>query len=249
MIYDMHTHFLGGRFTAAVSDPEVMLREMDENNIEVNLLLPNDGFFADCAVDNDVVAKAVRSHPDRFVGMGVVNPRDKGCNGEIRRCVEELGLIGIKLHPWLQAFSTLDPGYMRMAEYAATLKTVLFFHDGTPPYTESLGIAETAKRFPELTVVLGHSGLNDLWYEALLAAQRFPNIWLCTCGCPFIGVERIVGALDGERVMFGSDYPLANVLDTRDRIRRVQLLPYPQSIIDKVLFGNAKRFIQRVRKG
>lgn len=247
MIYDMHTHFLGGRFSAAVSDPEVMLREMDENQIELNLLLPNDGFFADCAADNDAVARAARTHPDRFVGMGVVNPRDAGCADEMKRCVEELGLIGIKLHPWLQAFSALDPGYMRLAEQAAKLGVTLFFHDGTPPYTESLAIAETARLFPELTVVLGHSGLNDLWHEALLAAKQYPNIWLCTCGCPFIGVKEIVGALDGERVMFGSDYPLANILDTRDRIRRIELLPYDRQTLDKVLYKNAQRFIRLCR--
>lgn len=248
MIYDMHTHFLGGRFSEAVSDPDVFLREMDENGIDMSLLLPNDGFFADCAADNDVVARAVRAHPDRLCGMGVVNPRDENCIDEMRRCVEELGLTGIKLHPWLQAFSTLDPKYMKLAEAAARMRTVLFFHDGTPPYTESLAIAETARLFPELTVVLGHSGLNDLWNEAKLAALRYPNIWLCTCGCPYWGLKEIVGALEGERVLFGSDYPLADVRDTRDRIRRVELLPFAQSVLDKVLYQNAQRFLEMFRR-
>lgn len=248
MIYDMHTHFLGGRFSAAASDPDTFLREMDENGIHTSLLLPNDGFFADCAADNDVVARAARAHPDRLCGMGVVNPRDRDCEDEMKRCLEELGLIGIKLHPWLQAFSPLDAQYLRMAEAAAKLGTVLFFHDGTPPYTESLAIAETARRFPELTVVLGHSGLNDLWHEALLAALRYPNVWLCTCGCPYLGLKEIVGALRGERILFGSDYPLADVRDTKDRIRRVELLPYAQEVLDKVRFGNARRFIQAFKR-
>ncbi len=250
MIYDMHTHFLGGKMTQAVSNADIFLREMDENRIAVSLLLPNDGLYTGECVegDNDLVARIVKEHPDRFVGMGVVYPRDKGCIDEMKRCVEELGLIGIKLHPWLQAFSTLDSCYMRLAEAAAKLETVLFFHDGTPPYTESLAIAETARLFPEITVVLGHSGLNDLWHEALLAARRYPNVWLCTCGCPYLGIREIVQALDGERLMFGSDYPLADVRDTRDRIRRVELLPQDRQIIDKVLFGNAQKFIQQFRR-
>ena len=128
------------------------------------------------------------------------------------------------------------------------MRTVLFFHDGTPPYTESLAIAETARLFPELTVVLGHSGLNDLWNEAKLAALRYPNIWLCTCGCPYWGLKEIVGALEGERVLFGSDYPLADVRDTRDRIRRVELLPFAQSVLDKVLYQNAQRFLEMFRR-
>lgn len=247
MIYDMHVHFLGGKMTRAVSDAENFLREMDENGIAVSMLLPNDGLYTpDCVPgDNDLIARVVRAHPDRFVGMGIVYPRHDGCADEMRRCVEDLGLIGIKLHPWLQAFSTLDPCYLRLAEAAAKMKTVLFFHDGTPPYTESLAIAESARLFPELTVVLGHSGLNDLWHEALLAAKRYPNIWLCTCGCPYIGIQEIVQALDGERLFFGSDYPLADVRDTRDRIRRVELLPQAREVIDKVLFGNAQAFIRR----
>lgn len=247
MIYDMHTHFLGGRLTAAKSVVDTFVREMDKNDIQVSLLLPNDALYRGDYVhqDNDLVARASRACPNRLVGMGVVYPRDDNCIDEMKRCVEELGLIGIKLHPWLQAFSPLDPSYLRLAEAAAKLGTTLFFHDGTPPYTESLAIAETARRYPELTIVLGHSGLNDLWHEALLAAQRYPNVWLCTCGCPYKGLSAIVGALNGERVMFGSDYPLADIIDTRDRIRRVELLPYDQAILDKVRYGNAQRFIEK----
>lgn len=247
MIYDMHTHFLGGKITKSASDAEVFLREMDANRISVSLLLPNDGLYTWKYVkeDNDLVARIVKRHPNRFIGMGVVYPRDEGCIDEMKRCVGELGLIGIKLHPWLQAFSTLDPCYLRLAEAAAKLKTVFFFHDGTPPYSESLGIAETARLFPELSVVLGHSGLNDLWHEALLAAKRYSNVWLCTCGCPYFGMREIVQAMDGERLMFGSDYPLADIRDTRDRIRRIELLPQDRQIIDKVFFRNAQKFIQR----
>jgi predicted TIM-barrel fold metal-dependent hydrolase len=246
MIYDMHTHYLGGIYTAAKSDSENFIAGMDKNDVKVSLILPNDGLYSDsaCAADNDLIAKTVKDNSGRLIGLGVVYPRDKGAGAELTRCVRELGLPGIKLHPWLQGFTPLCDEYFEVAEAAEKLNTVIFFHDGTPPYTQPLALAETARMFPGLTVVLGHSGLNDLWKEALISAKKYENIWLCTCGCPYLGLTEIAKELDGERILFGSDYPLANHVDVRDRIRRIELLPVKDGIKEKLLYKNAQRFIK-----
>jgi predicted TIM-barrel fold metal-dependent hydrolase len=222
-----------------------VIEDMNANGIEKSLLLPMDGLFADCQEDNNVISDIVQQHPDRFAGLGTVNPRfvDEA-RKEMKRCIQEKNMYGLKFHPWLQAFSPLDPCFLPLAEEANSLKTMFFFHDGTPPYTEPFQIAEIARQFPDLTVVMGHAGLNDLWRESMLAAKKYDNIWLCFCGCPFWGMQEISKKMDGERLLWGSDYPLAQVRDTRDRIRQVEELSVSDEIKEKILYRNANLLLK-----
>lgn len=250
MAVDFHTHFTGGRFFFdGEFRAEQFLADMDANQITKSLLLPLDGFFKDHHQENDRIAELLAAHPERFAGLGTVNPRllDDAVR-EMERCITRKGLLGMKFHPWLQAFSPLDGGFIELAAEAASYKTLFFFHDGTPPYTEPLQIAELARRYPDLTIVLGHSGLNDLWREALLAAQRYENVWLCFCGCPFWGMHKIAETLGGERIVWGSDYPLAGARDVHERLRQVDHLPLPDSIKVKILEENALELIGRFNK-
>lgn len=242
---DFHVHFSGGKhFYRTPSDAEAYIAEMRQNRIEKSVLLPLDGFYEDWAADNERIARTVRLRPDRFAGLGTAHPlRLDDAVAEMNRCVGELGLIGMKFHPWLQAFSPLDGHMLELADEANRLKTMFFFHDGTPPYTEPFQIAEIARRNPDLIVVMGHTGLNDLWRESLLAAQKYDNIWLCFCACPFWGMRETVRAMNGERIVWGSDYPLANVRDTRERIRQVEHLPFPERIKEQILHGNARQLL------
>ena len=47
---------------------------------------------------NDMMAKTVREHPDRFVGLAIVPPwGDKECRYELERCIKELGCCGVEM--------------------------------------------------------------------------------------------------------------------------------------------------------
>ena len=55
---------------------------------------------------NDMIARSVKLHPERFVGIGAI-PQAAGqpisfCLEELERCVLELGFVGLKINP--------DPG-------------------------------------------------------------------------------------------------------------------------------------------
>ena len=47
---------------------------------------------------NDMIAKTVKAHPDRFAALAFVPPwDDKDCRYEMERCVKELGCVGVEL--------------------------------------------------------------------------------------------------------------------------------------------------------
>src|SRR5579871_5961129 len=92
------------------------LRAMDERNIDVQLLTPRpvsmwhwelpDVQEPWCRVVNDFIARTVKLHPDRFIGMAQL-PQNaqldtRNCLAELERCVNELGFVGAIVNP--------DPG-------------------------------------------------------------------------------------------------------------------------------------------
>ena len=148
----------------------------------------------------------------------------------------------VKFRPWLQGFCPLESYMDPIAEAAIELEMPLIFHDGTPPYSTPLQIGELARRFPELTVMLGHSGLRDLWLAALAAAHRYPNILLCLCGPAPYGIERIVSELPPERILFGSDAGFMASPGMREyRIGQIRRLPVSDEAKAMILGDNAVR--------
>lgn len=252
MIIDFHTHIFGGAgglYTTEPTNTEQFISMMDQNDIEKSVLLPFDGFFNDFQKDNDLLSRIVGQYPNRFTGLGTIDPRQgESALREIDRCLDETNLIGFKFHSWLQAFGPLDTDFLRLAEEGNRRKALFFFHDGTPPYSEPFQLAELARRFPDLTVVLGHSGLPDLWRESMLSALKYDNVWLCFCSTPFWGMKEIVKQMNGERIIWGSDYPAAKEQDVPVLIKQIQLLPFAEAVKNKILYDNAQLLLQRFAK-
>ncbi len=156
---------------------------------------------------NDSLADIARSHPGRLQGFGTVSPDAMDLAArEVERCSRDLGLIGIKLHPWLQSFSvTAHPGMELIMQAAASERLPVLFHDGTPPYSTPRQIALLAERHPRVQVILGHSGLLDLWRDAADAARLHDNIWLQPTSAPPVAIRAALDAAGRDRLLFGTD--------------------------------------------
>jgi hypothetical protein len=161
----------------------------------------------------------------------------------MRRCRLDLGMKGpLKLHPWLQGFSPLEPYMDPVAEAAIELDMPIIFHDGTPVYSMPLQIAALAARFPELIVILGHSGIKDNWKQALAAAHRYPNIVLCLCGTASIGIQRIAAEIAPERLQFGTDIGFGYAPGTREyRMEQILRLDIPERNRRLILGESARK--------
>jgi predicted TIM-barrel fold metal-dependent hydrolase len=47
---------------------------------------------------NDAMAKSVKEHPDRLLGLAIVPPwGDEDCLSELDRCINELGMVGVQV--------------------------------------------------------------------------------------------------------------------------------------------------------
>jgi predicted TIM-barrel fold metal-dependent hydrolase len=241
MIVDCHTHYVG-RVYAHLGGGSIV-DSMDEYGIDHSVIFTLDGFFEDSRRHNDELARFVAAHPTRLTAFATVYPRRTDAADEVRRAVTELGMRGVKLHPWLQGFSPLEAYMAPVAKACSELEVPLIFHDGTPAYSTPLQLGLLAERHPDLTVILGHSGLLDLWPEAIAAATRNENVWLCICGPPTSALQRIVDAVPHERILFGSDAGFGHDYQTRHRLEQVRVLDLPDESLAAILGGNARRLL------
>jgi predicted TIM-barrel fold metal-dependent hydrolase len=225
-VIDFHTHTPAWHQASWLAGEAFNTRQflefLDGCGIEAAVVLSHDGLFDPRPSANDELAAFVQPFPDRLFGFGTASPRHASAPAELRRCFAELGLRGVKLHPWLQGFSMHEPSLDPMCEVVAEFGGIVLSHDGTPPYATALQIAALARRHPGVPFVLGHGGLHDTWREALAAVQETPNLYLCICGTPPYAARRILAEAPPQRVLFGTDAGLSSEAEQFYAVARVR---------------------------
>lgn len=220
MAIDMHVHLNVSPQGKALCEPQELLSIMDKNSVTGAVMMPLMGLFSNCKdyrVDNTGIAEFCKNAPDRLFPCFTVNPLSpKQAVEEVKRCKNELGINALKLHPWLQGFSITYEHMDAVAKVCEEQGVTIIFHDGTPPYCTPLQIARLAREYPNLKVVSGHTGLNDLWPDALLAAKRYPNYYLSFCGSTTGQMQQIVDQIPPEQICVGSDLILGAKMEFCD---------------------------------
>ena len=258
MIIDAHTHLSEG--LAQITGPRAreaatpasyaraFAARLTALGVDRALVFTVEGLYGDCSRHNDELHRLSQEAPDVLRPFCTVNPRDgDAAVEELRRCVEELGMLGVKFHPWLQAFPPVHAGMAAIVEETIRLRVPMLFHDGTPPYSAPLQIADLARRFPEAVIILGHSGLHDMWIEAVRAAERYQNVCLCTAGATLQGVRQALLAVGPGRVMFGTDFPMLDDAGVILHRRLVEEAAGTEEARRQVLSGTALQVLPQLR--
>ena len=252
MRVDTHLHVMLKPFYGRPpTEPEKLLSDLAECEIDGGWVSSIDAIMArDLGVQraaHDQLAEMGRRAPGRISGFCTVDPGalDDAVK-EVERCVRELGLIGIKLHPWLQAFSMTHPGVDLIFDAAAALKVPVLLHDGSPPYSTPRQIAWVARKHLDVQVVLGHSGIGDLWRDAANAARECPNIWLQPSAAPPVTIRAGLEAVGPGRILFGSDGGFGTVRFMRYTIAKCRSA-LGDTVFDQVTTENPNRLLERAR--
>lgn len=102
----------------------------------------------------------------------------------------------------------------RIVELAVEYDVPVLYHDGTPPWSETLQVAAMADYYPEAKIIIGHSGLFDAYRSAIRACNTHDNIWLQICG-PCVGDAPPRSSVRPERTGF---YSAAILLPVKPQI-------------------------------
>ena len=246
MIVDCHTHWGMDWEESEPGDPTRWLSVLDRHRVDKAYLYGHANIRRSdlCGRDNDNLVQMARRFPARLLPVASGWPQlEEAGVAEVRRCVEVLGVKGLKFHPWTQGFSTSERFLGRMCGLAGEANIPVFFHDGTPCYSLSEQIAGLARRFPGTKFVLGHSGLLWNWRSALLAS-KLPNIWLCLCGPHLRAIELLCERADENRIVWGSDFGFGPDDQIEYRLNLFLQARVADSLREKILGENALRLLE-----
>jgi predicted TIM-barrel fold metal-dependent hydrolase len=161
-IIDAHLHCSGREQTADV------LRSLDEAGVEAAVLLApflTDPYSihdaASLRAGNEHLAKLVRGHTDRLVGLAVVNPLHPSAADDLESAISNLGLRGLKTVP--TGWYPYEDAAHRVYERAAALNIPILFHsgifiDGRSGRFCRPAFFEAIRDYPNLRVTLAHLG-------------------------------------------------------------------------------------------
>ncbi|MGO1053013.1 amidohydrolase family protein [Crossiella sp. CA198] len=224
------------------------LAAMDEAGVSLALLAGWHGPTGSL-ISNDEVAAVVAAHPDRFRGVATVDLGDPmGAVREIRRCVTELGFVGVRVVPWLWNLPPNDrryyPVYVACVELGVPFCTQIG-HTGplcpSEPGRPIPYLDEVLLDFPELTVIGGHVGYPWI-HEVLSLATKYPNFYVDTSAYVLHRLPaELVDFLRGrgrDRVMFGTNWPM---LSASRALARIDELGLDEQARQLFLGGNARR--------
>jgi predicted TIM-barrel fold metal-dependent hydrolase len=255
------------------TDGAVHLSKMDEAGIDkTTMFLYDVGLLAGepevlIEQQNQAVLDMAKRHPDRIIPFVHLDPRRPGAADFVRKCVEEGGARGLKLHP-SSGFNPSDIDTLLLIEAIADFDIPVLTHTGPPiPPTSSRYCApvyldEMLLRFPEVNVIAAHMAPGHSEELFVLGWQR-PNLytdlsaWQVRSMTDFAHFARTVrSALDlmgPEKVMFGTDSPwFWSMMSEKDWVQAVRDLPgrSPEDInfspeeINRILGLNAMEILK-----
>ena len=209
---------------------------------------------------NEMIADIAQAHPGRFIAMANLSPHD-GMRGvrEFERLVRERGIGGMRVSSLYNMIPASDrryyPLYAKCCELDLPLRiyTAMNYANDRP---YDLGhprhLDQVAMDFPELRIVAGLSGWP--WAnETVGLLRRHPNLYADTgshrprhFATPGSGWEMFLqygNTLLQDKIMIGLSWEAFGV-PFETLIAEYEALPLKPAVLDKWLYGNAKRFFR-----
>jgi predicted TIM-barrel fold metal-dependent hydrolase len=173
-----------------VRGSDALIEMLDEAKISKAVILSSAYFFespflggaypegaAMLQAENDWTAREVARHPTRLVGFCGVNPLTTQALAEVRRCKDELGMVGIKLHFANSKVELENPKHLSQMKAffaeANRLRMAIAAHLWTTgkygPQDSLLFLAEILPQAPDVVVQIMHmAGAGPGWTDQAL---------------------------------------------------------------------------------
>jgi uncharacterized protein len=154
------------------------------------------------------------------LGFGQINPRSPDAIAQIK-ALAKAGLRGLKLHPTLHGYHFADHGLLDpIFETSRGEGLVVLVNALDDPFCAPLAIEEISSRFREVPVLIAHMGTVWNVSEAILVAQRTPQIYLETSSAQLLDVKLAYRSVGPEKLVMGTDWPGSDFVLEREKVRR-----------------------------
>jgi predicted TIM-barrel fold metal-dependent hydrolase len=169
---------------------------------------------------------------------------------ELEKLVKDFGFRGFKAYPVYQHHYMNDIRMYPLYAKAQELGVPMLVHTGSSvfkgariKYGDPLHLDDVAIDFPNLTIMMAHSG-RPFWYEqAFWLARQHKNVYMELSGLPgkklleyFPELER-----NADKIVYGSDWPGNPFI--RRNVDAILGLPLKDSTKEKILWKNAEKVL------
>lgn len=250
MIIDSHVHFDDRVDGTAAGAAKELARQTREAGIKRVVALHLDVQ----PWSPEEVSEAIAPHREieAFVN---VHPELPDAARILRNAIENLGFIGLKLHPRLQEFSVDGAKTVRLVQIAGEIGIpVLFdaFPDGTHLMLgfSPLRYAELARQCPQTKIIWAHMG-GHLVIDFMMLAKRLPNVYMDMSYSLLyyrgslvpMNMVYAMRSMRFERVFYGSDYPDRPLADSlKSSLEVLRMYGVDDVELQKLMFTNAAIF-------
>lgn len=247
-----HVHF--GETDRPPGYEERFLRLMDEGGVSRTVIFAND---LPGETTNECVAALVRRYPQRLYGTAEVNVADRAVRKHMRDHVRKNGMCGFKLFPSKCLCYPDDKRMFPIYETAVELDVPMVIHAGRVPpdfaayglnkYGQPIYLDEVAARFPDLRIVVSHSG-NPLFEQTLMIGRR-PNVFIEMTGTGTWKLDdgyqnRLYALYGADRIIGGGplhEHARSIPHHARTVIEDLRRRKLSEEDIAKIMGGNAAR--------
>ncbi|MCR2804746.1 amidohydrolase family protein [Paenibacillus soyae] len=241
-IIDTHVHLGKSKFSGVESHEADILNAMDRHGVTTSLVMPQPTLDDVRDVHTRIGAMA-KQYPGRIYGMASIDPwwDAQQYHEEVKRCVEDMGFVALKLHPLGHNVSPLSPICDKVYEAAAEYGVPVLVHTGTGnPFALPSLLLDAAKRFPSVSFILCHAGFAVYTDEAIVAAKYADNIYLEPSWCPTYTIVKMVKEVGIEKIIMGSDH-ISNLPVELTKFNHIGL---SQEQLDMIFSENPKRIFK-----
>lgn len=230
--------------------PHNMEDYLTKEGVEYAVILAEDSPLTTGVVTNEFVYDFCKGR-NKLIPFASINPSTTS-NPEkvLDKCVNDMGFKGLKLYPPYQHFFPNDKRVYPLFERAVEFNIPIMFHTGSSIYKNSklkyadpMHLDEVAADFPDLKIVMAHSG-RGFWYDqAFFLSRIHKNLYMEISGLPpkklleyFPEFEK-----NADKIIFGSDWP--GVKSIKGNIDALCFLGLKETSIKKILYDNAKKIL------
>jgi hypothetical protein len=233
-----------------MTDPEKFGLYLKRENIERAVILPEISPITTGVVSNEYVLEFCQGR-GIFIPFCTINPSLVGNPGREFKKYINMGAKGLKLYPSYNYFYPNDRELYPIYDVAEELQLPVLVHTGSSifrgskiKYAEPIHLDDVATDFPDLILLMAHSG-RGFWYDqAFFLSRIHPNLYLEISGLPpknlltyFPEMERNI-----DKFVYGSDWP--GIKSIGSNIDLLEKLPLSRGSIEKLLYGNAARILK-----
>jgi predicted TIM-barrel fold metal-dependent hydrolase len=231
-------------------NPDGLEQYLQNEGVEYAVILAEDSPLSTGVVPNQYVHDFCNGHK-KLIPFASINPSTtSNLEKAVYKCVKEMDFKGLKLYPTYQHFYPNQQKIYPLYEMAMDLKIPIIFHTGSSTYKNAkikygdpLHLDEVATDFPDLTIIMAHSG-RGFWYDkAFFLSRIHPNLYMEISGLPPQNLLHYFPDLEknADKIIFGSDWP--GVKGIRHNIDALSKLTLKKDTVYKILYRNAEKIL------